>query len=106
MIDDRRGGGGGLGGRLGGGLPFPMKAGGGVLGIIVLLASLLLPKLMGGGSNAASVPTPQVKTGDAADTCSSDLEQVVCGATVDVQTYWQTNLPAFFGTDYEVTKTV
>ena len=39
-------------------------------------------------------------------TCSSDLEQVVCGATVDVQTYWDDALPRYFGTDYQVTKTV
>ncbi len=41
MIDDRRGSGSGLGG---GGFPIPIKAGGGVLGIIVLLASILLPE--------------------------------------------------------------
>ena len=111
MIDDRRGSGGGgggvLGGLGGGGFPFPMKAGGGVLGIVILLATLLLPKILGGASPAANVPQPQAKTGDVADgTCTSDLEQIVCGATVDVQTYWQKNLPTFYGTTYEVTKTV
>ena len=110
MIDDRRGGGGGgggLGGLSGGGFPFPMKAGGGVLGIVMLLAALLLPKILGGTSTAADIPQQQAKSGESLDgTCNSDLEQIVCGATVDVQTYWQTNLPAFFGTNYEVTKTV
>jgi uncharacterized protein len=108
MIDDRRGsGGGGLGGGLGGGgFPFPMKAGGGLLGVIVLLASLFLPKLLGGGSDPASVPAPQVKTGATGESCSSDLEQIVCGATKDVQEYWQANLATFFGVDYEITKTV
>jgi len=110
MIDDRRGSGGGggvLGGLGGGGFPFPIKAGGGVLGIVVLLASLLLPKILGGGAPAAGVPQQGAKTGDAADgTCNSELEQIVCGATVDVQTYWQKNLPTFYGTNYEVTKTV
>jgi predicted metalloprotease len=108
MIDDRRGSGGGVSSGLGGGgFPFPVKAGGGVLGVIVLLASLLLPKLLGGSQSAASVPQPQDRTGTAtAETCSSDLEQVVCGATADVQAYWQANLPAFYGTTYEVTKTV
>jgi uncharacterized protein len=109
MIDDRRGQSSGGGG--GGGFPFPMKAGGGVLGIVMMLAALLLPRLLAGGHAAADVPPPQAKAGDAAASttggaCQSDLEQIVCGATVDVQTYWQANLPKFYGTDYEVTKTV
>lgn len=106
MIDDRRGsGGGGFGGL--GGLPIPIKAGGGLLGLVVLLASVFLPRLLNGSTpGAASVPQ-QSKSAQSADgTCSSDLEQVVCGATVDVQTYWQKNMRAFFNTDYEVTKTV
>ncbi|MEO7369501.1 MAG: neutral zinc metallopeptidase [Ilumatobacteraceae bacterium] len=110
MIDDRRGSGGGggvlggLGG--GGGFPFPIKAGGGVLGIIVLLASLLLPKLLG-TQGAASVPSPADRSGaSTADTCSSDLEKIVCGATEDVQAYWGANLPTFYGVTYENTKTV
>lgn len=109
MIDDRRGsgGGGGLLGGGGGGFPIPLGAGGGLLGIIVLLASLFLPKILGSTPTAASVPQPGDKTTDVADgTCSSDLEKIVCGATIDVQTYWQTNLPKFYGTTYEVTKTV
>ena len=108
MIDDRRGsavGGGGFGGL--GGLPIPIKAGGGLLGLVVLLASVFLPRLLNGGTQSAIGTSQQSKTADVADgTCNSDLEQIVCGATVDVQTYWQENLPRFFGTDYEVTKTV
>jgi predicted metalloprotease len=109
MIDDRRGSGGGglLGGGGGGGFPIPLGAGGGLLGIIVLLASLFLPKILGSSPTAAGVPQPGDKTTDVADgTCSSDLEKIVCGATVDVQTFWQANLPKFYGTTYEVTKTV
>jgi predicted metalloprotease len=106
MIDDRRGSGGGFGGGFGG-LPIPIKAGGGLLGVIVLLASLLLPRLLNGGQSAANVPQQQGKSAASADgTCSSDLEQIVCGATVDVQTFWQTNLPRFYGVNYEITKTV
>lgn len=110
MIDDRRGSGGGVfsgGGLGGGGFPFPMKAGGGVLGIVVLLASLLLPRLLGGSQGAASVPQPADRTGAATqESCGTDLEQIVCGATADVQNYWKTNFSAFFGGAYEVTKTV
>jgi predicted metalloprotease len=107
MIDDRRGSGGGFssGGFGGGGFPIPIKAGGGLLGIIVLLASIFLPKILSGGQSAASVPQPQGST-STDGTCNSELEQIVCGATVDVQTYWQANLPKFFGVTYENTKTV
>ncbi|MEY2415703.1 MAG: uncharacterized protein QOH53_1037, partial [Ilumatobacteraceae bacterium] len=107
MIDDRRGSGGGVFSGGLGGFPIPIKAGGGVLGIIVLLASLLLPRLLNGGQSAAGVPQPSNKSADAADgACSSELEQIVCGATADVQSYWQANLPTFYGTTYEPTKTV
>ena len=129
MIDDRRGqsgggrsGGGGLGGLFpgagggggfpgggggGGGFPFPMKAGGGMLGIIMVLAAMFLPKLLGAGTQgAAAIPQSNATSVDSGETCSSELEQVTCGATVDVQTYWQEALPRFFGTEYLVTKTV
>jgi predicted metalloprotease len=108
MIDDRRGSGGGFGGMGGlGGLPIPIKAGGGMLGLVVMLAALLLPRLLNANSQSAADVPQQTKSGDAADgTCNSELEQIVCGATVDVQTYWQNNMRAFFGADYEVTKTV
>jgi predicted metalloprotease len=108
MIDDRRGqssGGGGLGG-LGSALPGGLKAGGGLLGIIVLLAAVLLPKLLGAGGTPA-LSTGGAPSAESADgTCSSDLEQVVCGATVDVQAYWTAALPQFFSTTYQDTKTV
>ena len=105
VIDDRRGsGGGGFGA---GGFPIPIKAGGGLLGIIVLLASIFLPKILSGGQSASNVPQPQGTSAETADgTCSSELEQIVCGATADVQAYWQANLPTFFGVTYEPTKTV
>jgi uncharacterized protein len=111
MIDDRRGqsSGGGLGGLggLGGGFPGGMKAGGGLLGIIILVAAVLLPKLLGAEGSSTGLSGSPSQSADSADgTCSSDLEQVVCGATVDVQTYWQAALPEFFGTAYQETQTV
>jgi uncharacterized protein len=116
MIQDRRSSGGGGGGMSlpgmgggGGGFPFPMKAGGGLLGIIVMVAALILPKLLGASGGTPSLSqggsaTPSAESADG--TCSSDLEQILCGATVDVQTYWQAALPKYFGTQYEVTQTV
>ena len=117
MIDDRRGqssggrAGGGfpfpMGGGGGGGFPFPMKAGGGMLGIIIALAALFLPKLLAAGGTQAGAGLPAAPSAETVDgTCSSDLEQVVCGATIDVQGYWDGALPKFFGTDYQATKTV
>ncbi|HEY5424547.1 MAG TPA: neutral zinc metallopeptidase, partial [Ilumatobacteraceae bacterium] len=109
VIDDRRGSGGGFstGGLGGGGFPIPIKAGGGLLGVIILLATLILPRVLGSNTNgAADIPQPQQPSADSADgTCSSELEQIVCGASKDVQQYWQNNMQAFFGTTYEPTKT-
>jgi uncharacterized protein len=115
-IDDVRGQGGGGGGGfripgMGGGgggmgLPGGMKAGGGLLGIIVLLAVVFLPKLLGDdtqtldGSNA-----PVEQSGSNENACTTDLEQIVCGVTNDVQEYWTTALPAAFGVEYQQTKT-
>ena len=106
MIDDRRGqSSGGGGGGLGGAIPGGLKAGGGLVGIIILLAAVLLPKILDSGSSTNLSSGGQ--SADSADgTCSSDLEQIVCGATVDVQTYWTSALPKFFGASYQDTKTV
>lgn len=117
MIDDRRGRGGGRGGGMsfpgmggggGGGFPFPMKAGGGILGLIVVIAAMVLPQLLGaGGSSNGLSGGSAAQSADSADgACNSEQEQVLCGATIDVQTYWQDALPKFFGTEYQVTQTV
>ena len=128
MIDDRRsqnlgrrrggssGGGLGdiLGGALGGGTGGGgLKAGGGMIGVVVLLATLFLPKLLGGvsgqapgidgGSTAAS---SESAGGDDDDTCSSEAEQILCGATVDVQEFWLEEFPRSFNQEYDVTSTV
>ena len=98
------GGGGGIG------LPGGLKAGGGILGIIVLLASLFLPKLLGAGaSQAASVPSASGSNGSSGNgtvVCTTDLEQVVCGIDHYLDGYWSSALPKFFGVDYRSPATV
>ena len=105
-IQDRRGQGGGgfsFPGLGGGGIGLPM--GGGIVGIVVLLAVLFLPKLLGGASQPAVDSTGET-SGDAAETCNSEQEQILCGATEDVQNYWAAQFPKSFGREYEDTKTV
>ena len=114
-IQDRRGqggGGGGLGfpglGGGGGGLGIPMKAGGGILGLIVVLAALFLPKLLGGSSQGLTGSDPNL-TGDAAtveNSCQSEQEQILCGAVNDVSDYWIAEYPQVWNAPYEDTQTV
>ncbi len=59
----------------------------------------LLPKLLGGsglgGNSAVDVPSAQVGGPSGASTsCDSDIEQIVCGAVDDVQTFWRTQFQA------------
>ena len=114
MIDDRRGGGGGGGfglpglGGGGGGLGFPIKAGGGIIGVLVMIAVVVLPQLLGG--NGTSVPglgSPALDSGagNSAETCDDEIESIVCGATIDVQEFWQREFDAA-GREYPVTQTV
>ena len=120
-IDDRRGSGGG-GGRSGGsgGFPFQLPGtggglgggglgnlgkGGGILGIIVLLAAVLLPKLLGAGGTSQAADVGSGSSGEPGR-CVTELEQIVCGVTNDVQIYWADALPKYFNVSYEVTDTV
>ncbi|MDJ0770386.1 MAG: neutral zinc metallopeptidase [Ilumatobacter sp.] len=118
---------GGLGGGRGGGIPIPggrgggglgglgglLKGGGGLMGILLLAAVFFLPKLLGGGiGSTASGLTPAspgassaTSSGDS-DACSSELEQILCGATNDVSEYWIDQLPLSFGVEYQDTQTV
>ncbi|HQZ36488.1 MAG TPA: neutral zinc metallopeptidase [Ilumatobacteraceae bacterium] len=118
-IDDRRGRGGGSSGGSGGlpfqipgmggsggGLPGGLKAGGGLLGIIVLLAAMFLPKLLNAGGTSQAASLPAQSTGSSTSGCVTELEQIVCGVTNDVQDYWTRELPTAFNTQYEMTKTV
>lgn len=119
------GGGGGLGDILGGALGGASKSRGGrsggagglvkggMVGILILLATMLLPKLLGGGTGSSlglggGTPAPSEQTtGGDEDTCSSEAEQILCGATVDVQTFWIDQYPeSFNGLEYPVTQTV
>lgn len=119
MIDDRRsrgGGGGGLPGLGGGGgLGFPMKAGGGIIGVIVMIAVIVLPQLLGGeGTSIPGLGTPSLGaplgdtasgSGNSDETCDDELESILCGATIDVQEFWIREFAAA-GREYPVTKTV
>ena len=93
---------GGGGGGGGGGLPGGAMAGGGIMGVLVLLAAMFLPQLMGGGA-AQPVTAPEGPSSNKA--CVTELEQIVCGATNDTQQYWTKALPKYFGVTYQQTKT-
>ena len=87
---------------------MPIKAGGGILGIIVVLAAIFLPKLLGGGSNsfATSDPGPSVAVGANPNACQTDLEQQLCGAVKDVSEYWIAEYPQVFDGQYREASTV
>jgi predicted metalloprotease len=128
MIQDRRGrhrpsSGGGLGdllggalGGRGGGVPSGgsggVLKGGGIIGVLVVLATILLPQLLGGGAGptvglgGGSSPSEQ-SAGLDSETCSTEAEQILCGATIDVQEYWSEQYPeSFNGLPYPQTQTV
>ena len=113
-IEDRRGQGGGggfgfpgLGGGGGGGMGIPMKAGGGILGLIVLAAAIFLPQLLGGNQQQITDdgvgPEPAAENAAA---CQTEIEQIVCGAVNDVSEYWIDEYPQAFGGPYRDTGTV
>lgn len=109
------GGAGGGGG--GGGLPIPgglgglAKGGGGLMMVLVLAAVFILPKLMGGGLPGSAQVAPASDQVDGAtasgtESCSTEIELVVCGAVNDVSEYWIEQLPLSFGVDYVEANTV
>ena len=106
------GGSGGLPGGMGG-MGKVLKGGGGLVMVLVLGAVLILPKLLGGGLGSATTNVSGAAEGAGAVTsggddqaCSSELEQILCGATNDVSDYWIDQLPLSFGIDYVDTGTV
>ena len=114
-VQDRRGqggGGGGFGfpglGGGGGGLGIPMKAGGGILGLVVVLAAILLPKLLGGGSQGftgADDPSLTPSAAEGPTQCTTEIEQIVCGGVDDVAEYWIVQYPESWGESYRDTGT-
>jgi predicted metalloprotease len=119
-----KGGVGGGAGRGGGGIQIPggaggmgkmLKGGGGLMMILLLGAVFILPKVLGGATGSATggsqvaAPTggaAAVDTGASDGACSTELEQILCGATNDVSEYWIDQLPLSFGVDYVDTGTV
>lgn len=110
-VRDRRGSGGGrspfgtssgMGGGMGG---LPIKAGGGIIGLIVVIAIVVLPQLLGGGGSTG--PNTAIDDGDGADVnCVTEIEQVVCGAVDDVSLYWEDQYPQTFQGRFPGTDTV
>jgi uncharacterized protein len=92
-----------------------MKAGGGILGLLVVVAVAVLSQLGSGGGGS---PTNGVvnERGAAAGgdessdggtvACESELEQVVCGAVDDVSLYWEDQFPKSFQGQFSGTDTV
>jgi predicted metalloprotease len=85
-----------------------MKAGGGLLGLLILAAAIFLPRLLGGGSAGGQGVSD---AGSGADDlgpaqCETELEQIICGATEDVHVYWTEEYPEAFGDQYQGTETV
>lgn len=120
-IQDRRGsgrGGGGFSlpglGRRGGGMPMRLPGGraggGGILGLLVIAAIILLPRLLGGGDGASLFSDPQDQVSGAGggdgEACQTEAEQIVCGAVNDVQGYWERAYPDAFEESYQFTDLV
>jgi predicted metalloprotease len=85
-----------------------MKAGGGILGLIVVLAAILLPKLLGGASQGftgAEDPSLAPSAAEGPVACTTETEQIVCGAVDDVSLYWVDEYPQVWGGAYRDTQT-
>ena len=84
---------------------MPTKMGGGIVGIIVLLAALFLPKLLGGSSQPAVDSTGET-SGDAQRRARASSSRSSAGRRSTSRTYWETAYPQAFGSPYEPTETV
>jgi predicted metalloprotease len=92
----------GGGGRGGGGIPI--KAGGGLVGLLILAAVIVLPQLLGSGGDSAIDPVVDEAAGPTQ--CETEIEQVVCGAVDDVSIYWEDQFPVSFQGAFPGTDTV
>jgi len=83
-----------------------MKAGGGILGLIVVLAAVFLPRLLGGSQGLATTdPGPAPPAGGEV-ACDTEIEQILCGAVDDVSEYWIVEYPRQWGGQYREADTV
>jgi predicted metalloprotease len=82
--------------------------GGGLIGLIVIAAIFLLPRLLGGGDGTSLITPGEVQEQgvDEGDSCESEAEQIICGANEDVQNYWEDAYPESFGGQYDDTELV
>jgi uncharacterized protein len=81
-----------------------MGAGGGILGLIIFAAVVILPQVLGSGGDTAVDPAVGEPSG--ATACVSEIEQVVCGAVDDVSAYWERQYPVSFQGAFPGTDTV
>jgi len=69
-------------------------AGGGLIGILILAAVLILPQVLGDNGTSSNLSSDTESGGPTA--CETELEQVVCGAVDDVSIYWEGQYPKSF----------
>ena len=96
----------GLGGSGGGGLPIPTgkAAGGGIIGLLIVAAFIILPRILGDGGSTGSSVSPVTDDGGPV-ACETEIEQVVCGAVDDVVAYWDQQYPQSFQGAFPATDT-
>ena len=91
----------------GGGSGLPIGAGGGIVGLLLVLALVVLPRTLGGGgAPVGDVGRAHDTASDGPTVCSSELEQIVCGAVDDVSVYWDQQYPRSFQGTFPGTDTV
>lgn len=84
-----------------------MGAGGGIVGLLVLVALVVVP-MLGGGNGDGDGATSNFGAGDAGGEvqCRTEFEQVICGAVDDVSVYWERQYPETFQGTFPGTDTV